>query len=161
MLALLLTACGGAQEPKASSTERPGGFVPPRTQAPEPLPGQAHSSPITAYVGKYPGDTLGGVTFFDRTEIANALISAVGDEELRRMITAHGGVMAPVFMTGRRIAAHGCEQHRCAEHNWTFLVSPDGSEAEACFHDYAAMGASSRWYANDTPVKRPGGCPAA
>ena len=43
--------------------------------------------------------------------------------------------------------------------NWTFLVAPDGMNAEACFHDEATMGNSSRWFANDKPVARPGNCP--
>ena len=157
----LLAACGGAEEPDVSSTQRPGGFVPPQTQAPAPLPGQEHGNPITAYVGKYPSDTVGGVTFFDRTEVSNALISAVGDLKLRRMITTRGGTGVPIFMSNGRIAAHGCEPHDCADHNWTFLLAPDGTRAEACFHDAAAMGETSRWYANSAPVARPGNCPSA
>lgn len=161
---LPLAACGKADDPPAvnmASTRDPGGFVPPKTEAPTPLPGQAHNNPLTAYVGKYPGDTVGGVTFFDRTEVANALIAAVGDEKLRRMITARNAVTVPIFEVGGRIAAHGCEPHNCGDHNWTFLLAPDGTHAEACFHDAAAMGNTSRWYANSAPVVRTGNCPQA
>ena len=159
LILLPLAACGTQPNP-ANDRDR-GGFVPPTTRAPTPLPGQEHANPITAYVGKYPRETVGGVTFFDRTEVANALISAVGDEKLRRMITATNAVAVPIFAIGGRIAAHGCEPHNCAVHNWTFLVAPDGTNAEACFHNEAAMGNSSRWYANDKPVARPGNCPSA
>lgn len=160
LILLPLAACGGTPS-GATNDQDAGGFVPPRTREPTPLPGQEHSNPITAYVGKYPRQTVGGVTFFDRTEVANALISAVGNEKLRRMITAPNAVAVPIFAVGGRIAAHGCEPHNCAAHNWTFLVAPDGAKAEACFHDEASMGNSSRWYANDKPVARPGNCPSA
>ena len=156
-----LAGCGRSNEPDPASTARPGGFVPPRTQAPTALPGQEHSNPLTAYVGKYPNEPVGGVGFFDRTEVSNALISAVGDEKLRRMMTARGAVTVPIFRIGDRIAAHGCEPHNCGDHNWTFLLAPDATRAEACFHDAAAMGDSSRWYANSAPVARPGNCPSA
>ena len=136
-------------------------FVPPATQPPAPIPGQAHQVPITAYVGKYPTEVIGGVTFFDRTEVANALIGAVGDEKLRRMIVGRGSVAVPIFRRGTMVAAHGCEAHRCDDHNWTFLVAPDGGTARACFHDAAAMADTSRWYNNDKPVVRRGGCPSA
>ena len=159
-LFLCLAACGGST-PNPSNEQDPGGFIPPRTRAPTPLPGQAHSNPITAYIGKYPTETLNGVTFFDRTEVANALIAAVGDPKLRTMITAPNAVTVPIFAVGERIAAHGCEPHDCAARNWTFLIAPDGARAEACFHDEAAMGNSSRWYDNDKPVAKPGGCPTA
>ena len=159
-IALLpLAACGQNDATPAENNTAATAFVPPPVQPPAPLPGQAHQVPLTAFVGKYPTDTVDGVTFFDRTEVANALIGAVGDDKLRRLMTGRDGVTVPIFRSRGAIGAHGCEQHDCAGRNWTFLVSPDGGTARACFHDAAAMGATSRWYDNDTPVARPGDCP--
>ena len=83
-------ACGkndaAPADNRAAANTAATAFVPPPVQPPTPLPGQAHQVPLTAFVGKYPTDTVDGVTFFDRTEVANALIGAVGDEKLRRLI---------------------------------------------------------------------------
>ena len=157
---LLLAACGSQTDKPADNTAA-AAFVPPPTQAPTPIPGQAHSNPITAYVGKYPTDIVDGVGFYDRTEVARALVDAVGDDAIRRRFTSRDAVTVPIVSTrDQRLAAHGCEPHNCADANWTFLVAPDGSRGEACYHDAATMGATSRWYAaNAAPKSRPGDCP--
>ena len=157
---LLLAACGSGQS-ASDDNAAAARFVPPATQPPKPLPGQEHSNPITAYVGKYPGDTVAGVGFYDRTEVSRALIDAIGDDTLRHRFTAHDAVSVPIFQTkDGRIAAHGCEAHNCDGKDWTFLVAPDGTRGEACYHDGETMGATSRWYAAGSPPKsRPGDCP--
>lgn len=157
---LLLAACGSQSE-KPADNAAAAAFVPPPTQAPKPIPGQAHSNPITAYVGKYPTDAVDGVGFYDRTEVARALIDAVGDETIRRRFTARDAVTVPIFTTGDgRVAAHGCQPHDCADANWTLIVAADGSRGEACYHDAATMGTTSRWYAaSAVPKSRPGDCP--
>jgi hypothetical protein len=157
---LLLAACG-SQSDKPADNAAAAAFVPPPTQAPRPIPGQAHSNPITAYVGKYPTDAVDGVGFYDRTEVARALTDAVGDEAIRRRFTTRDAVTVPIFTTkDERVAAHGCEPHNCADANWTFVVAADGSRGEACYHDATTMGANSRWYAaNAIPKSRPGDCP--
>ena len=157
---LLLAGCG-SQTDKTADNAAAAGFVPPPTQAPTPIPGQAHSNPITAYVGKYPTDAVDGVGFYDRTEVSRALNDAVGDDAVRRRFLARDAVTVPIFaMRDGRVAAHGCEPHNCADANWTFVVAADGSRGEACYHDAADMGATSRWYAaNAAPKSRPGDCP--
>lgn len=159
---LMLAACGGGTKADSSAdNSAAAAFVPPPTQMAKPLPGQGHSHPVTAYVGRYPGDLVDGVGFYDRTEVAHALIDAVGDEKVRRRITAHEAVSVPIYRTkDGRIAAHGCEPHNCGDADWTFLVAPDGSRGEACYHDTESMGATSRWYAAGVaPKSRPGDCP--
>ena len=156
---LALAGCGRAEAPSPAKTQVVA-FKPPPVQAPAPLPGQEHGSPITAYVGKYPSDTVDGVGFYDRTEIANVLIDAVTDERVRRRITDREAVTVPIFRSAGRIAAHGCEPHDCGDHNWTVFVKPDASGGMACYHE-AAMGDRSHWYAGGAPVSRPGGCPSA
>lgn len=158
---VLLAACGSRETATRDDNAAAAAFVPPPTLPPKPLPGQEHSNPITAYVGKYPGDAVEGVGFYDRTEVSRALIDAVGDEKLRHRFTSREAVSVPIFRSrDGRIAAHGCAPHDCADTNWTFLVAPDGSRGEACYHDQATMAATSRWYAAGSPPRsRPGDCP--
>ncbi len=159
---LLLAACGsGGQTDKPADNAAAARFVPPPTQLPTPVAGQEHSNPITAYVGRYPGDAVDGVGFYDRTEVSRALIDAVGDDALRRRMMARDAVTVPIFRTrDGRIAAHGCEPHNCADANWTFLLAPDGTRGEACHHVTDTMGQTSRWYAaGAAPKSRPGDCP--
>lgn len=158
---LLLAACGGQRASDTPDNTAAAAFVPPPTQLPTPLPGQGHATPLTAYVGHYPGDAVDGVGFYDRTEVAHALNEAVGDERVRRRFIDRDAVTVPVFrMADGRLAAHGCMPHDCGDTDWTFLIAPDGSRGEACYHDAEAMGDRSRWFvANRAPAMRPGDCP--
>ncbi|MDE0879704.1 MAG: hypothetical protein OSB00_13745 [Sphingomonas bacterium] len=155
----MTTGCSKQERSPAPDDTTAAVFTPPRMAPPTPIEGQGHDTPLTAYIGHYPRDAVDGVSFFDRTEVANSLISAVGDPKLRHMITGRAGVTVPIFRYDGKIAAHGCEPHNCDAHNWTFLMAADGSGATACFHDAAAMGNTSRWYSNDAPVSRAGACP--
>jgi hypothetical protein len=160
--ALLLAACGGEHTTDvAVNNAAAAAFVPPSPQLPKPLPGQAHAEPLTAYVGHYPGDAVDGVGFYDRTEVARALNDAVGDERIRRRFVSRDAVTVPIVHTADgRLAAHGCVAHDCADTDWTFVLAPDGSHAEACYHDADTMGTRSRWFApNRAPAMRAGDCP--
>ena len=158
---LCLAACGGARKAEAPDNAAAAGFVPPPTQMPKPLPGQAHADALTAYVGKYPTDAVDGVGFYDRTEVARALNDAVGDERIRRRFVSRDAVTVPIFRTADgRIAAHGCMPHDCGDNDWTLVLGADGSRAEACYHDADTMGDRSRWFAaNKAPAMRAGDCP--
>jgi hypothetical protein len=164
MALTLLAACGTANDDPSATTsaqnnQAAAAFVPPKTLPPTPVAGQAHAVPLTAYIGHYPRDAVDGVSFFDRTEVATALVAAVGDADLRHMMTGNTGVSVPIFAYRDRIGAHGCTPHDCAARNWTFLITPDGGSGTGCYHDAATMGDTSRWYDNDKPAVRPGDCP--
>ncbi|GGB39321.1 hypothetical protein GCM10011380_31010 [Sphingomonas metalli] len=137
------------------------GFVPPVTQAPDPMPGQRNATPLSAYAGRYPRDAVDGVTFYDRTEVANALIDLVPEEKIRREMTGREATQAPIFARGDRVAAHGCAPHDCDGRNWTLLVAVDGDaeKARMCLHDAATMQDRSRWTSRRETRMRPGGCP--
>ena len=160
VLTLVLAGCGGSPDgnEKASAA-----FVPPVTEAPEPVEGQRNTTPLTAYVGRYPRDAVGGVSFFDRTEVANALVDAAPDDRLRDLMVGREAVQTPIFRLGSRVAAHGCEPHNCAGHNWTVLVAANGDvdAAAVCHHDADTMGDASRWTTRRGGERRPGGCPQA
>lgn len=159
---LALSACHKAPEdvPGAGNVAVAHGFVPPEVKPASPLPGQTQTTPITAYVGHYPTDAVDGVAFFDRTEVASALNGAVIDAKVRRTIVQGGGPQTPIFADGGRIASWGCEAHNCGDHDWTLFVDPKTRKGEACYHDAATMGATSRWYAGAAPVAKPGDCPS-
>ena len=159
-LPLLLTACGG-REP--GPNESAAAFVPPPVQAPTPLAGQRNATPLTAYVGRYPSDAVDGVSFFDRTEVAATLIDLVPGERDRRLIRGREATATPIFERAGRVAAHGCEQHNCGDHNWTVLVARDADveRAAVCYHEAESMGGSSRWTTRRAEQRRPGGCPSA
>ncbi len=154
-ISLLAAGCGDGSEtpPNAAVAD----FEPPATQRPDPLPGQAQTTPLSAYLGRYPDEPVDGVGFFDRTEVATALDGAVTDPAVRRTIVRNTGPRTPIFRVGARIATWGCEAHECADRNWTLLIDPASGTGELCLHDGAE---GSRWYAGGPPVTRPGDCPS-
>jgi len=155
---LLVGGCGRNDDP--TKTAAPSGFTPPETRAPAPIAGQAQTTPITAYVGKYPYDAVDGVDFFDRTDVATGLVNAVGDAKLREMIRGRSGRATPVFKMGDRVASWGCEEHNCGDHNWTVIVDPKRGKTQVCYHDAAKMGSQSDWYDGAAPARRAETCPS-
>ena len=155
---LSLGACGRNDDP--TNTASPDGFKPPETRAPTPIPGQAQTTPITAYVGKYPHDALAGVDFYDRTDVATGLVNAVGDAKLRETIRGRSGPETPIFRLGERVVAWGCEEHNCGDHNWAVLVDPKRGKTQVCYHDAAKMGPQSDWYDGAAPARRAETCPS-
>lgn len=162
LTALLLVGCGGGDSPDANALAS-SEFVPPATQAPAPVAGQAQTTPLTTYVGHYPNDAVDGVGFYDRTEVANALIALVPEERVRRLIAGREATATPIFRRGEMVAAHGCEAHDCGDHNWTLMIPLDANidKASVCYHDAASMNDASRWTTRRQSARRPGGCPSA
>ncbi len=154
----LLGGCGKKEDP--TDTLAASNYRPPQTRAPTPIPGQAQTTPITAYVGKSPHDAVGGVDFYDRTDVASGLVTAVGDPKLRETIRGRSGPETPVFKVGDRVAAWGCEQHNCGDRNWTVIVDPKRGRTQVCYHDAETMGAKSDWYDGAAPVRRAETCPS-
>ena len=160
-IVLMVAACGKRDDdPRAVA---PPGFVPPVTQAPAPVPGQANTVPLTAYVGHLPTDAVDGVTFFDRSEVANVLIELVPDERPRHLIAGREATTTPIFRRGALVAAHGCEQNNCGDRNWTVMIAADANadKAVVCYHDAASMGDASRWTTRAQAERRAGDCPSA
>ena len=160
-LALLVAGCGGGA-PEANETA-PAAFVPPVTEAPEPVAGQRNTTPLTAYLGRSPRDAVDGVSFFDRTDVSGVLIDMIADADLRDQIIGREARQFPVFRKGSLIAAHGCVPDDCEGRNWTVLVAADGNRdlAAVCQHDAATLGDTSRWSTRRGDERRPGRCPRA
>ncbi|RZM19451.1 MAG: hypothetical protein EOP67_57535 [Sphingomonas sp.] len=154
-----LAGCGGDRTDQPTATAD--NFVPPVTRAPTPVAGQAHTTPLTAYVGHYPRDAVDGVSFFDRTEVANTLVELEPDDKMRRLVVGRDATTVPIFAMGQRIAAHGCEPHNCGGRNWTVVIAADGNRDRAaiCLHDDATAPDTSRWTTRAGTQQRPGDCP--
>jgi hypothetical protein len=160
-VALSIAGCGKGQPD--GNTLAPSGFVPPATQAPAPIAGQAQTTPLSNYVGHLPNDAVDGVTFFDRSEVANVLIELVPDERPRHLIAGREATTTPIFRRGALVAAHGCEQNNCGDRNWTVMIAADANadKAVVCYHDAASMGDASRWTTRAQAERRAGDCPSA
>lgn len=159
-IATALAGCGRGDDASAVASNA---FVPPVTQAPDPVDGQRQTTPLTAYVGHNPRDAVDGVSFFDRTEVANALIDAVPEDKIRHMMIAANATRTPIFANGSQVGAYGCDPAKCADHNWTVFTAIDGNadNAAVCYHRTDAMGQSSRWTTRAGSARRPGACPSA
>ncbi|MFA5965269.1 MAG: hypothetical protein WC804_14730 [Sphingomonas sp.] len=159
-LAVLPAACG--HKPDTAPAEgNAQGFVPPAPVAVKPMPGQATLTSLDAYIGHKPRDAVDGVMFFDRADVATALVAAVRDEKVRREFREGGGPARPIFARGNSVGIWACTARHCAGHNWAFFLDRDIGKGEACYHDAATMGATSHWYAGgDKPAVRPGACPS-
>lgn len=156
---LLLGACGGKAEGDAAANGAT--FVPPPVVPANALPGLAPDTPVTAYIGHYPNDPVGGVLFFDRTDVSEALLDAVRDSTLRAQFRESRGPEKPIFAHGDSVAAAGCTPQDCSGRSWAFLFDPATGVGEACYRDAAAMPASSRWLVHGTASTRAGPCPSA
>ena len=158
-LIALLPSCHRADKTAAAHSEAHG-FVPPTPLPATPLPGQTPLTSLQAYVGHDPHDAIDGVEFFDRTDVATALVAAVKDERVRSVFREGHGPTRPIFARGEQVAAWGCAGEDCAARSWTFFVDPASGKGKACLHD-AAMGATSQWYSGgDRPLVRKGDCPS-
>jgi len=120
--------------------------------------------PLSAYLGHYPTDTVGGVSFVENPQVQAAVRKAVADREvLRWVMDPEAGPSDTIYRKDGRIAAWSCERHNCGDHNWTVLIDDAGTAAELCYHDVSKTGADSRWYApgRAAPETRSGDCPAS
>ena len=156
--ALMATGCSKSDD--AGSATAMANYTPPAVRAPTPVAGQAQTTPITAYVGKYPHDAVGGVDFFDRTDVANALIDIGAEDRVRALVRGRSGPQTPIFQRGTQVASWGCEAHNCSDHNWMLSVEPKTGAAELCYHDADTMRDQSRWYTKGAAALRPGACPS-
>lgn len=157
ILPLLIAGCGNRSETTAIDTSINATAVSgvtvatnttdvTATAAPESLAG-AGGDPLAPYVGKYPFDAVGSVSFYQVPAVRAAVNGAVRDPRIRRLILNASGPTTPIARgADGRLIAWGCETHNCGSHNWSLVVGPDGGNAEVCYHDDGAPGATTRWF---------------
>lgn len=157
ILSLLIAGCGNRSEITAISTSinataAAGVATATNTTtvtdavAPKSLAG-AGGDPLAPYVGKYPFDAVGGVSFYQVPAVRAAVNGAVRDPQIRLLILDARGPTTPIARgPDGRLIAWGCEAHNCGPHNWSLVVGPDGGNAEVCYHDDGRPGATTRWF---------------
>ncbi|WP_157218805.1 hypothetical protein [Flavisphingomonas formosensis] len=132
--------------------------------APAEEAGGADQGDLGAYVGHYPFDKVGGVSFIENPKVKAAIARTVTDKAILRWVTdPDAGPSDTIYRKDGKIAAWSCQQHNCGDHNWTLLVDPDGAKAALCYHDAEKSGGGSLWYpaGGGEPEKRDGDCPAS
>lgn len=118
------------------------------------------TGPLAAYVGQYPFDAVDNVAFRDHPLVRAALVQAGGENAPVERILSGPGPSTPIATADDgRILSWGCEQHNCGPHNWTLLVSADGSNPELCYHDEGATPATV-WLVDGRVTERSGDCPS-
>lgn len=119
----------------------------------------AGNGPLSAYVGRYPYDRVGGVTFVNHPLVRRAVTAAVTDAAERRQILSADSTAGPIGRRDGRIISWACEQHNCGSHNWTIMITPDGRQADVCYWT-ETIGGGSHWYVGGRPMEsRDGDCP--
>lgn len=115
---------------------------------------------LSVYAGLYPGEEVEGVAFLEHPLVRAAVERAVSEEDVLRLVLDPTGPKTPIAAKGDLVLSWGCEAHNCGPHNWSLLITRDGSEAKLCYFR-AADKQGSLWFAEDKePEARELECPA-
>lgn len=141
-----------------------------RQPAPEPAPRNALTaatpSPVAThapadlerYVGSYPTDAVKGASFLTDPAVKAAVGAAVPDAAVRDRVLDTDVTATPVVLEEGRVLSYGCEPHNCGPHNWSIVVTRDGTTAGVCYYDEDTKAA--RWYPQGFAPPPTGGCPS-
>jgi len=114
---------------------------------------------LTAYIGKFPFEEVGGVTWDNHPVVLAGIRSTVKDAAARRAIISVEGPSAPIGTYQGKVGAWSCEQHNCGDHQWAVLVDAKSGATDVCYHNAAQTAGNSRWFlANGREETRPGDC---
>jgi hypothetical protein len=114
---------------------------------------------LNAYVGKFPFDAVGGVTWHDHPMVVAGIRKTVTDAAVRRAMQSPGGPSAPIATYQGKVGSWGCQQHNCGDHQWAVLVDPKTGATDVCYHNAEQTGEASRWFlAGGGQETRPGNC---
>jgi hypothetical protein len=126
---------------------------------PTPTSAGSDADDLTAYVGKFPFDKIGGVTWGDHPLVKDGIRKTVKDAAVRTAMDMPGGPSAPIGMHNGKVGSWACEAHNCGDHQWAVLVDPKSGATDVCYHNAAKTGDKSRWFlANGTEEVRSGNC---
>lgn len=119
----------------------------------------APANDLTAYIGKFPFEKVGGVAWNDHPMVVAGVRKTVTDATVRRAMQSSGGPSAPIATYQGKVGAWGCEQHNCGDHQWAVLVNPGSGATDVCYHNAEQTGENSRWFlAGGREESRPGNC---
>lgn len=111
------------------------------------LPRAAAEAPqdLSVYAGLYPGEEVEGISFLEHPAVRAAAEKAVSDAAVLKWVLSPEGPKTPIAAKGNLLLSWGCETHHCGQHNWSLLITQDGSEAELCYFD-ADEAPGTRWF---------------
>lgn len=114
-----------------------------------PPPIAAAAGDLSAYVGKFPFDAVGGVAWHDHPMVTAGIRKTVTDADVRRAMQSPGGPSAPIATYEGKVGSWGCQQHNCDDHQWAVLVDPKSGATDVCYHNAEQTGNASRWFLAD------------
>jgi hypothetical protein len=116
--------------------------------------------PLSAYVGKYPFNKVGGYKFITHPTVRSAVDDAVFNKSVKAAVLSDG-VAGPIRKQGSLILTWSCEPHNCGSHNWSIAIVGPKGPAAVCYHDEDLMGDMSAWFLGGVrKFGARGGCPA-
>lgn len=142
--------------------------LPALAQAEGRRPPSAHRAApnLSAYVGKYPFDTVLGYRFLDHPAVRAVIARAVPDARLREQVkTEDDAVNVPIVLVNGRILAWGGAKRAEDRYNWSVVIAPDGSAPEVCIYEglgYENDQKASQWFEPGKPgIMKQGNCPSS
>jgi len=160
--ALALAACGGGGSDTADTALADGeaGAAGEAATASSDAPEVAATAAgLSAYVGQFPFDKVGGVSWNENPTVLAGIDKTVKDAAARRAILELPGPSAPIELIGGKVSSWACEQHNCGPHQWMVMVDPATGATDVCYYDEDVDGANARWFlASGREEKRPGNC---
>lgn len=90
----------------------------------EEAPAVTRSGDLTAYVGKFPFDEVGGVACKGHPLVKAGIRKSVTDAAVRAAISTPDGPSAPIATYQRKVGSWGCQAHNRSDHQWAVLVDP-------------------------------------
>lgn len=121
----------------------------------------AAATNLAGYAGKYPFDKVGGTSFSGNPAVRQQIVRHA-PVVLHKTLLSGNVVASPIGRQGHLLAAGMCEPHNCGLHNWTVLISTDGTRAAIC-HTDQEVAAQGIWYQNRAKIatQDDGACPNA
>ena len=117
---------------------------------------------LTIYAGKYPSETVEGISFLRHPRVRAAVEAAVPNDWIRTLLLDREAQQTPIALRGGRLISWRCEPGNCNGHEWTIFIDRAGTSVEICYRLAERMGTRSRWFRTGSqPQLRPiEGCPA-
>lgn len=116
---------------------------------------------LSGYVGKYPFDKVGGVSFIENPAVQAAVKAAVPDARARKFVLSGDGPSPQIVLKDGRLLVSGAQDHNTSGRNWYLAISPSGDKVEVCVYDSGANGGRAVWgQTGQKPVSRDGDCPS-
>lgn len=144
---LLLASCGGKRAGGAVAHVRPPVAAP-----------VAPRADFARYLGHYPFDKVGKMSWGADPAVRSAVAGAISDAKVRHWVLDGAGPTTPIAMLDGRLSSWACEAHNCGGHQWIAMLDPQTGKAEVCYFDGDAP-VQTRWFVDGREEKRNDDCP--